>query len=157
MIAGVREIDSSKPPRRSRMFITVILAVFVAGLGTGVLADRLLLHQPLVRARILSRDMTPVLDKLALTPDQRVRADSILSRPAPASEALMIQVAEHLRSVSDSVDRELRLILTPAQRARLDSLRLEEPRFMLKRKTVTPGGSRIDTILIRDSARPPGA
>jgi len=46
--------------------------------------------------------------------------------------------------VADSVDAELRAILTPTQRARLDSLR-RQPVFMLKRKT-RGTGTKIDTV-----------
>jgi hypothetical protein len=45
--------------------------------------------------------------------------------------------------VADSVDGELRSILTADQRRRLDSLRTE-PRLMLKRKM---DGQKVDTIL----------
>jgi len=48
--------------------------------------------------------------------------------------------------VADSVDAELRTILTPEQRLRLDSLK-REPRFILKRKVVTPIGTKVDTLL----------
>jgi hypothetical protein len=129
--------------------------VFVAGVGAGVLVDRVMLRGPTVRARLVAPGMTSVLDKLGLTAEQRAKADSILSRRAPASETVMMEMAEHLRAVADSVDRELRQILTPAQVARLDSMRLAEPQLMLKRKTVTPRGTKVDTILIRDSVKPP--
>ena len=45
-----------------------------------------------------------------------------------------------------SVDVELRAILTPEQRLRLDSLRRDQ-RLMLKRKIETPAGTRVDTLI----------
>ena len=60
----------------------------------------------------------------------------------------MLEVADHLRVIADSVDRELRAILTPAQRLRLDSLRIT-PKLLLKRKVVTPAGTREDTVFLR--------
>jgi Spy/CpxP family protein refolding chaperone len=121
----------------------VLALAFVAGAAAGVSLDRLMTPQPAFRERI-TRDMSGTLDKLALTPQQRARADSIIQRSAPRTEAAMIEVAERLRSVSDSVDAELRAILTSEQRARLDSLR-RQPMFMLKRKT--PGNStKVDTV-----------
>jgi hypothetical protein len=137
----------------SRTFITVMVVVFIAGLGGGVLVDRVVLNKPMLRARVVARDLSPVLDKLDLTREQRARIDSILAERAPASESVMIRLADEMRAVSDSVDRELRAILTPAQRARLDSLRPPQPQFVLKRKT--SGGSSVDTIPVRDSSRPP--
>jgi hypothetical protein len=95
--------------------------------------------------------MSPVLDELQLTPRQRSQADSILERSAPRSEEAMREVAERLQRVSDSLDAELRAILTAQQRARLNSLR-RRPIFMLKRKT--PGSATtVDTLfpLMRDS------
>ena len=139
------------PP--SRVFLVVLLVAFVAGAGAGIVVDRLLLRAPRIGARVVAQDMSPILDRLALTPAQRSQADSILSRRAPASEAVMVQLADHLRAVADSVDAELRRILTPAQQAKLDSLRGGEPRFMLKRKMITPGGSKVDTLLVSDSAQ----
>jgi hypothetical protein len=139
------------PLSSRRSLVLLVVAVFAAGLGAGVLADRLILNRPVLRARVVTADMSKVLDGLGLTNEQRRQADSILSRRAPASESAMLQFAERLRAVSDSVDSELREILTPAQRARLDSLRPSGSRMMVKRKRLTPGGTTIDTILIRDS------
>jgi hypothetical protein len=63
-------------------------------------------------------------------------------------------MADRLRAVADSVDAELRKILTPEQRTRLDSLRVHGPQFMLKRKRVTPTGTAVDTVRFpRDSAK----
>jgi hypothetical protein len=66
----------------------------------------------------------------------------------------MVDMADRLRAVADSVDAELRQILTPEQRTRLDSLRVNGPQFMLKRKRVTPTGTTVDTVRFpRDSAK----
>ena len=143
--------------RRPVVLVIVLVAVFAAGIGAGVLADRLIFNKSVIRTRVVAGDMSHVLDGLDLTVEQRRKADSILTRRAPASETAMIQFAERLRAVSDSVDRELRQILTPAQQARLDSLGQTGSQMMLKRKRVTPGGTTVDTVLIRDtgSARIP--
>ena len=129
---------------RSRAIAWLLLALaFVAGAAAGVTLDRLFASQPVLRTRI-TRDMSGPLDKLELTPQQRAQADSIMERSAPRSERAMREVAERLQNVSDSLDAELRAILTPAQRARLDSLR-RQPIFMLKRKT--PGSeTTVDTL-----------
>jgi hypothetical protein len=150
-------VNAPLSSRRPVVLVIVLVAVFAAGIGAGVLADRLILDKPVIRARVVAGDMSRVLDGLDLTVEQRRKADSILSRRAPASESAMLQFAELLRAVSDSVDRELRQILTPLQQARLDSLRQAGPQMMLKRKRVTPGGTTVDTVLIRDtgSARIP--
>ena len=63
----------------------------------------------------------------------------------------MLETGERLSVIADSVDAELRAILSPEQRARLDAMRSDR-RMMLKRKIVTPGGTRVDTIV--DSSAP---
>jgi Spy/CpxP family protein refolding chaperone len=128
---------------RSRVIAVALLALaFVAGAAAGAAADRVFTSKPFIRTQI-TRDMSGVLDRLALTPQQRAKADSIIQRSAPRTEAAMLEIAERLRTVSDSVDAELRAILTAEQRTRLDSLR-RQPLFMLKRKT--PGGTKVDTL-----------
>jgi hypothetical protein len=136
--------------RRARLVAAALLtAVFIAGLAVGVALDRYanLGGGPGVRAVVLS-DMSGVLDKLELTPQQRVQAGAIIERSAPRTEQTMLEVADRLRAISDSVDSELRAILTPPQRLRLDSLRVNR-RLMLKRKMVTPAGTKVDTVFPR--------
>ena len=126
---------------------------FVAGAGVGVAGDRLL--APRIGLRATLDDMSAVFDRLALTPTQRTMAEAIVARTTPRSQQIMIEVADRLRAVSDSLDAELRAILTPAQRLRLDSLR-QEPQFMLRRKVTTPRGTTVDTLLDTSKrARPP--
>jgi hypothetical protein len=129
---------------RPKLIGGALLALaFVAGAAAGVTVDRLLAPTLTIRARV-SQDMSPVLDKLALTPPQRSQADAIIQRSAPRTEEAMLEIGERLRSVSDSIDAELRAILTTAQRARLDSLK-RQPILMLKRKR--PGSATtVDTV-----------
>jgi hypothetical protein len=142
--------------RRSRLptLVGSLMALaFVAGAGAGVAGDRLL--APPVTVRVTLDDMSGMLDRLALTPAQRSEAERIVSRTMPRSHAIMVDVSERLRAVSDSVDAELRAILSPEQLLRLDSLR-REPRFLLKRRTVTPGGVTVDTLLDTDTSHRQG-
>ena len=136
---------------RPRLIGAALLALtFVAGAAAGVTADRLWAPSLTIRARV-TQDMSPVLDKLSLTPEQRSQAEAIIQRSAPRTEQAMLEIGERLRRVSDSVDAELRAILTTAQRARLDSLK-RQPMLMLKRKR--PGSpATVDTVfpLQRDS------
>jgi Spy/CpxP family protein refolding chaperone len=130
----------------------LLLVVFIAGVAAGF-ALRGLAFDPLRvtrgSIRMVSADMSSVLDELALTPRQRAQADSILQRRAPASKAMMLEVGNRFRAISDSVDAELRSILTPTQRARLDSLRAKQT-MVLRRKTVGAGGTTVvDTIIPR--------
>jgi hypothetical protein len=123
---------------------SLVLLAFVAGVGAGVAGDRLL--APRVRIRATIDDMSAVFDRLGLTPAQRRQADSIVARSSPRSREIMLELGERLHSVADSIDVELRAILTAEQRRRLESLR-GDSRLLLKRKTSTPEGIRVDTVL----------
>lgn len=135
-------------PRARAIVISLVVIGFVAGIAAGFAASRALTPGPTIRTRL---DMSAVLDQLALTPDQRRKADAILERSAPRSRAIMLETGERLSVIADSVDAELRAILSPEQRARLDAMRSDR-RMMLKQKIVTPGGTRVDTIV--DSSAP---
>lgn len=129
---------------RSRAIALVLIAlVFVAGGAAGVVVDRLLISRTVVGTRVTA-DMSEVLDELQLTPRQRAQAEAMLQRRAPNAEAVMHEVAERLRSVSDSLDAELRTILTSEQRAKLDLMR-RRPLFVIKRKTSARGVT-VDTL-----------
>ncbi len=129
---------------RSRLIgLALLAAAFVAGAATAVVAERLMTPRAMMGTRII-KDMTGVLDQLSLTPQQRTQAEAIIERSAPRTEQTMLQVAERLRSISDSVDAELRSILTSEQRKRLDSLR-RPPTFMLRRKDRS-GSVKVDTL-----------
>ena len=137
----------------SRAVAWLLLALaFVAGAAAGVTIDRLSLPES-SPGTPKTPDRSGPLDRLDLTPQQRAQADSIMERSAPRAERAMRDVAERLQNVSDSLDAELRAILTPPQRARLDSLR-RQPIFMLKGKS-SGSGMTVDTLFPtpRDSVR----
>lgn len=136
-----------------KLTLAIAALALVAGIAAGVIGTRLL--TPTRQLRLAPSNMSAVLDRLDLTDQQRSQAAAILDRSAPRSRAIMMDMAQQLRRVADSVDAELRAILTEAQRARLDSLR-EEPRFLLRRVMVTPDGVRHDTILDTSPPLPRG-
>jgi hypothetical protein len=123
----------------------LLLVVFCAGIALGVAADRLLRSERPPRT-MLGSSMAGVLDRLDLTPEQRSRAETILQRHTPRTEDLMAELATRLAAESDSLDAELRALLSTAQRELLDSLRTRQP-IVLRRKQPGPGGtSVVDTI-----------
>lgn len=134
---------TTSQPRLRGLIISLLVLTFIAGASAGIAGDRLI--APRKHLRVMVDDMSGVFDRLGLTAEQRRQADSIVERSAPRSEAIMIETAERLRGVADSVDAELREILSPEQRAKLDSLKTDQ-RIVLKRKLVTPGGTKIDTV-----------
>ena len=138
--------------RRNIIVSAVIALVFVAGAAASLAATHVMAPRRILGTR-LKQDMSGVLDRLQLSPDQRVRAEAILARSAPRAESLMVEMAERLRAISDSVDGELRGILDPAQRVRLDSLRRERS-VMIKRKTVSPDGrTSVDSVVLPNRNR----
>jgi hypothetical protein len=133
-------------PNESRSKLTGLLIIaltFAAGIAVGMAGERLLVRGAMSRTMVV-RDMSDVLDKLRLDSTQRTRAEIILGRSAPRSRQVMLELAVRLRNISDSVEAELRLILTPKQQMILDSLR-HPLTFVLREKQ--PGGiTTVDTV-----------
>jgi hypothetical protein len=132
--------------RRMRGLV-LLLAVFAAGVAAGIGLDRAGGSGSKLETR-LSMDMPAALDRLGLTPEQRRAVDSLLERSAPRARAAMAEMVPRLGAIADSLDVELRRILTPAQRVRLDSLG-GRGLLVLKRKSSGPGGAKVDTLLRR--------
>ncbi len=131
--------------RRIRV-VLLLLAVFTAGLASGLAIERWTQPRGVLETRLRTQ-MPEVLDRLGLTWAQRHAADSILSAGTPRAERAMRELAPRVKAIADSLDAELRAILTPAQRARLDSL--GGRMLLLKRKTNGPGVVTVDTLLAR--------
>ena len=127
-----------------RTGLALLVLTFAAGVGIGAAAERLLVAASPHGARVFD-DMSPVLDALRLSTRQRREAQAILNRNAPRSERAMVELAGRLRSISDSVDAELRTILTAAQQRSLDSLR--HPITFILKHTDGNGASAIDTVV----------
>jgi Spy/CpxP family protein refolding chaperone len=68
-----------------------------------------------------------VTDRLArdlnLTPEQRGRVDSIVTRRMAQRRMLMAPVRDRMRQLFDSTRTDVDAVLTPVQRAKLDSMR----------------------------------
>ena len=124
----------------------MLVLTFAVGVLAGVAADRTVTRRPAVNVRVRMR-MPDMLDRLALTPEQRRAADSILERSSPRSEAAMRELMPRLAAIADSANVELAAILTPAQRIRFDSM--TRGAVIVLRKKDSAGHERIDTILKR--------
>jgi len=127
---------------RSRGIILLAM-VCVAGALAGIAGDRALVSRRQAGTRVMLRS-NDLLDELDLSREQRVAAESILARSSPSSEVVMRELALRLNAIADSANRELAAILSPAQRAKLDSI-TRGPLFLLKRKDAL-GRERVDTI-----------
>jgi Spy/CpxP family protein refolding chaperone len=58
--------------------------------------------------------------QLDLSDDQRARILEILERRHASTDSVLREVVPKLRAVTDSVQQEIRAVLTPEQRAKLD-------------------------------------
>jgi hypothetical protein len=127
--------------------LVLLLAVFAAGVTAGVTADRMMQPGMLYKTRLESR-LPEILDRLGLTPAQRIAADSILGRSDPRVDAMMREMAPRVAAIADSVQADIRRLLTPAQAAKLDSLSGNRL-LILKRKASKGAGGRVDTVYRR--------
>lgn len=119
-----------------RIIAALVVALgLVSGVLIGIAGDRLLLlpggHRhsvgmrgPGVRSSEPSAEWVTdhLTHDLDLTPDQRTRVDSIVTRRMKQRHDLMAPVRERMRQLFDSTRMEVDSVLTPAQRAKLDQL-----------------------------------
>ena len=140
----------SERGRARTLAAVVVVLTFAAGLTAGHALARAQLRPPGPQTAILRPTWDPasLLDSLSLSPEQRVRAESLFAGSEPRTRAVLNDVSERLRAISDSIDVELRAMLTPDQRRRLDSLR-PTPRVIFKRKRLGDSGAtiRVDTLV----------
>ncbi len=142
---------TSNRSRKGLVIASMLALAFAGGAAAGVAGDRLVNARPGIRVKL--DDGSALLDRLSLSPEQRARAESILARRSPLARVVMAEAAAKLRLVADSADAELREILTPSQRATLDSLRRSSRRLLIRRER-TPEGGRVDTVLDTVSGAP---
>jgi Spy/CpxP family protein refolding chaperone len=62
-------------------------------------------------------------DDLELTPAQRTRVDSIVTRRMTQRRELMAPIRDRMRQLLDSTRMDVEAVLTPDQRTKLDKLR----------------------------------
>jgi Spy/CpxP family protein refolding chaperone len=107
--------------------IVILAIVFAVGALTGAATMRVVdADEPPVRMRA-QKERPNLLERLELTPEQRVQVDAILERRRAEMEEFWEEHRPTVRAIADSARAELRLVLTPEQRA------IEE-RFMAERR-----------------------
>jgi len=106
-----------------------IIIVFIVGVLLGVAGTGFYIHHCFIRAWINSGNhnhAVEVLDsKLGLTADQKTKIEKIFDDNAPALEAVRVETNAKLKIVRDTTSAQIRLLLTPDQQQKYDSLRAE--------------------------------
>jgi hypothetical protein len=118
------------PARRARLTGAALLAgVFLAGALAGGAAVRVLDRRPPPgEGHGRGGRLPPALEALHPTADQRARIHAILRASKPRIDAVVREMLPRLRAVTDSVEMEIRTVLTESQRAQLArSLRPGQP------------------------------
>ena len=121
------------------------VATFAAGAASMRAVEAISLY-----AKPAPREWSDAANKLALTPEQRLRIDSVFARYQPSTDAVLASLAPRLAIISDSIQVEMDSILTADQRQQLKAMQ-SGPKYMIRRKTI--GGSRVDTLRVPP---PPG-
>ena len=120
--------------RRTRLTgMALLIVTFAAGLLAGTAADRVLsAREPDARAAADcprdERGPHSIIDELGLTPAQRARVDSIMTRRRQHTDALWQQDGQRIRAAVDSTRAEIRTVLTPQQAEEYDRLRAQHER-----------------------------
>ena len=112
---------------RRSVSILVLVAVFVAGAACGVAGSRLMSRHRVVRTMKvqLGNSQLGAFETLGLSARQRAGIDRILHRVQPRSDSLLqlaLPQLQQIKALADSADAEIRALLDPAQRLRMDSL-----------------------------------
>jgi len=139
-----------RPDDSSRVWVLstiLLLAVFLAGSLTG--AATFDGSQSLGAAQRISVGSPPGLSALDLSPGQRASLDEIVARHQPTADSIIQAAMADLTSLMDSMNVEVRAVLSPDQITVFDSIRAEAPRMRAVRRTLGPDGEVIDADTIR--------
>ena len=106
--------------------LAFVLGALLVGGVVGFTADRMLVREDqaprfFTRAELRQR----FAERLALTPPQRAKVDSILDRKRAKMDSLLAPVRPAMKAVSDSTARAIDGVLDARQRAKFAELRAE--------------------------------
>ena len=145
MIPGVESLG-----RVRARGIVILIAAFLAGGVLGVAAERIRAARTAPRVAFdrpfgASRQPGPgqlprFYERLDLSPAQKDSMWAILERARPRTDSLMRQTVPLIRVYMDSIQRELRAVLTEEQREQLDRERETRRGRGMRRRAFGPGG-----------------
>lgn len=115
--------DARPAPRRVRwQGMALLLLAFVTGTLAGA-AGHHFLRSPSFGGpggRGGMRGPAGMLRELDLTPDQCARIRAIFAQHHPQMQVLLSETMPRMRAIADSMQTEVRAVLTPEQRAKLE-------------------------------------
>jgi Spy/CpxP family protein refolding chaperone len=121
-------MSSEAPVRRIHLLSgLLLLAIFLAG---GLAGFGLASALPASFARWHHHGPPPLprqFEELGLSADQEARARAIFERARPELDAVLQESYPRVRAINDRMEAELRAILTPEQRQRLDAMKARRP------------------------------
>ena len=110
--------------------VVVVIVAFLAGILVGVAGDHLyLIHSgrlfPRHAARFAADRLAERLaGELELTPQQKTQVQQIIERHRARIDAVMSNARPQVRGEIDATNAEIETILTPAQRMKFATLRM---------------------------------
>jgi len=108
-------------PRRVWLLATVVvLLTFVAGALAGAAFDRFIHPRGHERPRGEHHIGEMMKHRYGVSDDQARRIEAIVQKRRPRVDSLMATVEPQVRAAFDSTNREIRAVLTPAQRVKFD-------------------------------------
>ena len=125
----------------------VVVVVFAGGVMTGVALDRFRGEDVETRVRLAGR-VPAELERLGISSEQRDRISRILASSGPLTDSTMQDVMARLRSVTSSVDAQIRSVLTEQQRVEFDRHRDQRSMLIVRKR-----GNRVDSLKCQDNAR----
>jgi Spy/CpxP family protein refolding chaperone len=137
-----RQASDPQVSRARRRAAVVLIATFLAGGLAGAGVEHLRAGAAPHGPPPFEMPLPPFFEELDLTDDQRTRIIAVLEGRRGEMDAVMSEVFPRMRAIGDSIDAEIRSILTPAQREKFDQGR-RAPRFgrLHVRHACPPGAS----------------
>lgn len=116
--------------KRARMMgFAVLVIMFSVGALSGAATMRVASTEKAVSSERTERHQRPGLfERLDLTAEQRTEIDAIMERRKGEVDAFWSEHGPQLRAIMDSARAEIRLVLTPEQRALEEQFRAERRR-----------------------------
>lgn len=116
--------------KRARMMgFAVLVIMFAVGALSGAATMRVASTDKAVSSERTERRQRPGLfERLDLTAEQRTQVDAIMERRKGEVDAFWSEHGPQLRAIMDSARAEIRLVLTPEQRALEEQFRAERRR-----------------------------